>query len=180
MKFCSACGGPVELKIPEGDDKPRYVCQSCSTIHYSNPRMVAGVIPLWQGKILICKRAIEPALGTWTLPAGYLENGESVRACAIRETREEAGAELTEITPYAMINLPFIDQVYFMYRAMLQDTNFQPGFESSELKLVSPEDIPWQQLSFASIREVLKHYCDDLKTNQFPFREFSIKPEHQY
>jgi len=175
MKYCSACGETVELTIPEGDDKPRHVCPSCSTIHYSNPRLVAGTIPLWQGQILICKRAISPAFDTWTLPAGYLENGESVRACAIRETWEEAGATLAELTPYSMINLPFLNQVYFIYRAQLKNTHFKPGVESSELKLVSPEHIPWQELSFSSIKAVLTRYCNDLKTDHFPFQEYSIK-----
>jgi len=177
MKFCSVCGKTVGLKIPEGDDKPRFVCEHCLTIHYSNPRMVVGAIPEWDGKLLLCKRAIKPALGRWTLPAGYLENGETVFACAVRETFEEAGAELEELEPYTLVNLPFINQIYFMYRASLKNDRCRPGIETLEVKFVSPEEIPWEELAFASIKEVLRLYCTDLEHNFFPFREVTIDPE---
>ena len=106
MNYCSACGFEVAYRIPEGDDKERYVCKQCDTIHYSNPRMVVGSLPEVEGKLLICKRAIEPEYGKWTLPAGYLENGESVSDCAIRETREEAGTEIVDLTPLSALEYP--------------------------------------------------------------------------
>lgn len=176
MKYCSHCGSTVQEAIPDGDDKVRYICQACNTIHYENPRMVAGTVPEWDGKILLCRRAINPARGKWTLPAGYLENGETVAACALRETREEACATLTGLSPYAMIDLPFIHQVYFMFRGHLVDGIFKPGLESLETKLFYPDELPWEEIAFGSIRVVLEKYCTDKKTSTFPFQILDYSP----
>jgi ADP-ribose pyrophosphatase YjhB (NUDIX family) len=174
MKYCSKCGSKVSTQVPEGDNKQRFVCENCHTVFYDNPKTVVGAIPLWEDKILLCRRAIEPALGKWTLPAGYLENGETLAECAIRETEEEACAQIVDLNPYAAINLPHINQVYFMFRANLATNAYAPGEESLEVKLVSPEDIPWADLSFASIREVLRMYCQDLGSKRFQFRVSDI------
>ncbi len=132
--------------------------------------MVIGAIPVADEKILICRRAIEPCLGKWTLPAGYLENGETIEECARRESMEEAFAELANMQPYVLINLSFINQVYFMYRADLVNRDYRPGTESLEVKMVSTAELPWDDLAFAVIREVLKIYIEDLRRGSFPFR----------
>lgn len=174
MNYCSNCGGKVSHQVPEGDDRLRCVCGNCHSVFYHNPKMVAGAIPIWEGKILLCRRAIEPALGKWTLPAGYLENGETLIECAIRETEEEAGARIVGLEPYIVVNLPHINQIYFMFRADLAAAKYSAGSESLEVKLVLPADIPWSDLAFASIREVLKVYCHDLNSKEFPFQMIDI------
>ena len=170
MNFCSNCGEPLILRVPSGDDRPRFVCDGCETIHYSNPKMVVGSIPEANGKILLCRRAIEPRLGKWTLPAGYLENGETVLDCAKRESFEEALARVENLRPYALLNLPHINQVYFIFRAHLANHDYGAGSESLEVKLYRPDDIPWSELAFPVIHEVLKLYYGDLSTGKFPFR----------
>lgn len=172
--FCMQCGGPLIFKVPTGDDRKRLVCSACTAIYYQNPKMVVGAIPLVEGKILLCRRAIEPKRGLWTLPAGYLENGETVLDCARRESEEEAKAVLGALEAYALCNLTFIDQLYFFYRAQLLNDDFGPGSESLEVRLFSPEEIPWRQLAFTVVEEVLRQYCRDLEQNTFPFREFDI------
>ena len=174
MNYCSNCGSRVRSQVPEGDNRQRLVCETCHTIFYSNPKMVVGVIPMWDDKILLCRRAIEPSLGKWTLPAGYLENGETLEECAIRETEEEACARIIDLNPYAAINIPHINQVYFMFRANLAVGTYAAGEESLEVKLVLPEDIPWSDLSFPSIEETLKMYCQDLRSESFHFRMHDI------
>ena len=158
MNYCSNCGKPLKLRIPSGDDRPRFVCNGCETIHYSNPKMVVGSIPESNGKILLCRRAIEPRLGKWTLPAGYMENGETVADCAKRESLEEALAKVENLRPYALLNLPHINQVYFIFRAHLANDDYGAGSESLEVKLYRPDDIPWSELAFPVIHEVLKLY----------------------
>lgn len=174
MNYCSSCGERLVLRVPPGDDRPRFVCNGCETIHYSNPKMVVGSIPEANGKILLCRRAIEPRLGKWTLPAGYLENGETVSDCAKRESFEEALARVENLRPYALLNLPFINQVYFIFRAHLANHDYGAGSESLEVKLYRPEDIPWLELAFPVIHEVLKLYCEDLVTGEFPFHMVDI------
>jgi ADP-ribose pyrophosphatase YjhB (NUDIX family) len=132
--------------------------------------MVVGSIPESNGKILLCRRAIEPRLGKWTLPAGYLENGETVSECAKRESFEEALARVENLKPYALLNLTFINQVYFIFRAHLANHDYGAGSESLEVKLYRPDDIPWSELAFPVIHEVLTLYCGDLLTGEFPFR----------
>ena len=174
MNYCSDCGNPVIQEIPEGDEKLRFVCPQCHTIHYENPKIIGGTVPEHQGKILLCRRAIEPALGKWTLPAGFMENGETVTESAIRETEEEAGARLVNISPYMVVNLPTINQVYFMFRGQLADPNFKAGLESLEVKLFTPDEIPWSELAFTSMHKVLKQYCADLEQGLFPFQIIDI------
>lgn len=170
MKFCSQCGKDVAVAIPEGDNRERHVCNHCSTIHYQNPRIITGTLPVLDNRVLLCKRAIEPRLGLWTLPAGFMENGETTEQGAIRETWEEARANVKIDALYTLFNLPQINQVYFFYRGTLSDINFGPGPESLEVELFYEHEIPWQDLAFPVITETLKHYFADLKENAFPFR----------
>ncbi len=170
MKYCSQCGDPVRVSIPDGDNLPRYVCSSCDTIHYQNPRMVVGCVPEWQGQVLLCRRAIEPRHGYWTLPAGYLENGETTVEGAARETLEEANARVEIDDLYTMINLPHINQVYLLFRARLLDDRFSPGEESLETQLFAEHEIPWQELAFPTVGFTLEHYFSDLRRGHFEVR----------
>lgn len=142
MNYCSHCGQPVSFTIPEGDDRPRYVCGSCGTIHYQNPNIVAGTLATSGSRVLLCKRAIEPRKGYWTLPAGFMENGETTLQAAARETLEEACAEVALDNLYTLINLPHINQVFMIFRARLQGS-FHPGPESLEVALFEEHEIPW-------------------------------------
>jgi len=175
VNYCSHCGSPrIERRIPEGDTLPRNVCAQCGTIHYENPKIVVGCLPEWQGKVLLCKRAIEPRLGFWTLPAGFLENGESVTEGAIRETVEEANARVEVADLYTMISLPQIHQVYMMFRARLTDLDFGPGPESLEVALFDEADIPWETLAFRTIARTLRNYFLDRKLGAYPLRISSL------
>ena len=167
MKYCSTCGQPVEQRIPEGDNRHRYVCVSCETIHYQNPRIVAGTVPVWEGQILLCKRAIEPRYGYWTLPAGFMENAETTMEAAARETREEALAEVTIHGLYSIIDVPHINQVHMFYRATLTDGQFGAGQESLESKLFTPDDIPWDEISFPTVRKTLELFLKDMKSASY-------------
>jgi len=169
MKFCSHCGAPVERRIPPGEDRERHVCTACGTVHYENPRMVVGCIIEDQGRILLCKRAIEPSHGYWTVPAGYLELGESTVQGAIRETHEEAGAHVQVIAPYAHFDIPHIGQAYVFYRARLLSPDFAPGPESLEAKLVPVAEIPWRTLAFPVVRIALELHDEDLRAGSFRF-----------
>ena len=169
MKFCSHCGSPdLDFRVPAGDTLKRYVCAACSTIHYQNPKVVVGCLPEWEGQVLLCKRAIEPRLGLWTLPAGFLENGETLAAGALRETIEEANARVAIGDLYTMISLPHISQIYVMFRARLLDLDFGPGPESLEVRLFREEDIPWSDLAFRTIARTLRNYFLDRKLGTFP------------
>jgi ADP-ribose pyrophosphatase YjhB (NUDIX family) len=174
IKFCTICGSPTFLEIPPEDDHVRAVCSVCGLVHYNNPKMVVGCIPEWQGKVLLCKRNIEPRIGKWTLPAGYLENGESVQAGAVRETREEALAEVKLLGPYRLFNILFVDQVYFMFRAAMTSDQFGPTTESSEVRLFDEKDIPWDKIAFEVIRQTLEHYFADRRKGRYPFRIFDL------
>ena len=167
MNYCSQCGNEVEIKIPDGDNMPRHVCCHCDTIHYQNPKLVVGSLPVWENQILLCKRAIEPCYGLWTLPAGFMENGETLEQAALRESREEANANLELENIYTIISLPEINQVYVLYRAELLDLEFYAGTESLDVKLFSEEEIPWDKLAFKTIHKTLKHFFEDRKSGQY-------------
>ena len=167
MKFCSQCGAAVERRVPEGEDRERFVCASCGTIHYENPRMVVGCIVEEQGRILLCKLAIEPRHGYWTLPAGFLELGESAVQGATRETLEEAGASVEVLSPYAHFDIPLIGQAYIFYRARLRSPDFSAGPESLEVKLVSHDEIPWKELAFPVVRFALELHREDLERGRY-------------
>jgi len=169
MKFCSTCGSArIEWKVPEGDNMPRYVCEDCQTIHYQNPKIVTGCLPEWEDKILLCKRAIEPRYGLWTLPAGFMENNETLEQAAMRETWEEAQAKVTQVQLYVVMSLPYINQVYMMFKAPMESPEFGAGVESLEVDLFTEQQIPWEQLAFSVIKHTLEYYYADRKTGQFP------------
>lgn len=181
MKYCHHCGGPVTQRIPPGDDKLRYCCDRCDAIFYQNPRNIVGTVPIHGDRVLLCKRAIEPRLGKWTLPAGFLENGETCVAGAVRETLEEAGARviLSDQCLYTLFNLPYINQVYLFFRADLTDLQFDPGPESLEVQLFRQEEIPWGEIAFPVVRSTLEHYFRDLPRRCFPVRMFDVHYDGQ-
>ena len=161
MKFCSTCGQPVELRVPPGDNLPRAVCTVCGTVHYKNPLVVVGCVPEWQGRILLCRRAIEPRLGFWTIPAGFLENGESLSAAAAREALEEACAHVEIGSLLAVVNVLHAHQVHVMFRARLRDGVFAAGSESLEVALYEESEIPWAEIAFPSGTYALRRFLDD-------------------
>ena len=175
MKYCSRCGSSVVLGIPPGDDRPRFTCNSCGTIHYQNPRVVVGCIATWEAKILFCRRAIEPRYGNWTLPAGYLENGETAAEGARRETLEEACAAVHQLVPYGLYNICYVNQIYLMFRGRLADLNFKPGPESLDVQLFAVEEIPWDDLAFPVIAKTLAHYIKDQSRSEFLFHMEDIE-----
>jgi len=165
MKFCSECAHPVALAIPEGDNRPRYVCPQCHTIHYQNPKLVVGSIPVWerdgQLQVLLCRRAIEPRYGYWTLPAGFMENEETTAQAAARETEEEAGANIELGNLFTLLNVAHVHQVHLFYLATLLDLDFAPGIESLEVGLFTEDQIPWDELAFPTIRTTLELFFAD-------------------
>ncbi|MCM5704962.1 NUDIX hydrolase [Larsenimonas salina] len=167
MNYCSHCGASVSFEVPSGDDRPRYLCHHCGTVHYQNPRIVAGTIPVYEGKVLLCRRAIEPRHGYWTLPAGYMENGETTEQAAWRETWEEAQADVKVGHLYTLIDLPHINQVYMIFRAEA-GPDFAAGPESLEVALFDEQDIPWDHLAFPTIVRTLEHFFEDRPTGKFP------------
>ncbi len=167
MKFCSECGETVVFRVPRGDNRERFLCESCGTIHYQNPRIVTGCLAIWKDQVLFCKRSIQPRSGFWTLPAGFLENGETATAGAERETWEEALAKVANLELYTMFSLPHISQIYLFYRAELIDGAFAPGEETAAVSLFHEADVPWEELAFPVIRDTLKYYFQDRSDNHF-------------
>jgi ADP-ribose pyrophosphatase YjhB (NUDIX family) len=161
MKFCSDCGEPVSLQVPPGDHLPRFVCDACGSIHYENPKLVAGCVPEYQGQILICRRAIEPRRGFWTIPAGFMENNETLMAAAAREAVEEAEARVEIGSMLALFHALRAHQVHVFFRARLPEPRFGVGPESLEVKLVEESQIPWDEIAFASGTFALRHYFAD-------------------
>jgi ADP-ribose pyrophosphatase YjhB (NUDIX family) len=176
MNFCSNCGAAtLEWHIPDGDTLRRRVCATCGTIHYENPKIVTGCLPVWDERVLLCKRAIEPRYGLWTLPAGFLENGETLGSGAARETLEEADARVELGELYTVISLPQINQVYMMFRARLTDLGFGPGTESLEVRLFDESEIPWEQLAFRTIARTLRNFFLDRRLGRFSLHVSSIE-----
>ena len=175
MKFCSDCGSAtIKWVVPADDNRPRHVCGDCDTIFYQNPKIVAGCIPVWEDKILLCKRAIQPRYGYWTLPAGFMENEETTFEAAERETWEEAKAKVEIVDLYTVLNIPHTNQVYMMFLANLVDPDFAPGEESLECAMYEEHEIPWKELAFPTIVHTLKFYYEDKKRNSFSLRAGDI------
>ena len=175
MNFCSACGAEVEVRIPDGDDRDRYVCVSCECIHYVNPRVIVGCLAVHEDRILLCKRAIEPRYGLWTLPAGFMENGETTRQGAARETWEEAQGRVSDLELYRVFDVPYISQVYMFYRCRLVDGDYGVGPESLETALYDEGDIPWDEIAFPVVRETLADFLRDRQRGAFPIVVDEIK-----
>ncbi|MBN2700300.1 MAG: NUDIX hydrolase [Methylothermaceae bacterium] len=176
MKFCSHCSAPLTFKIPAGEDRERFVCERCGTIHYQNPRIIAGCLPLWEDKILLCRRAIEPRYGFWTLPAGFMELGETLDQAAIRETREEACTEVKSFGLYTVYSLPHVNQVHIFFRAELVDGRFAPGPESLETRLFEETEIPWDELAFSTVRRTLESFLEDKSRDRFEVKVGDLRP----
>ena len=176
MKFCSECGsGSLAWRVPDGDNLARHVCGACGEIHYQNPKVVVGCLPVHGDQVLLCRRAIEPRLGLWTLPAGFMENGETLAAGAMRETLEEANARVDVGELYTVISLPTISQVYMMFRSRLRDRDFGPGPESLEVRLFREDEIPWEKLAFRTIARTLRTYFLDRRDDAYPLRLSTIE-----
>lgn len=158
--FCTQCGHPCKQEIPQGDNRSRRVCSECAFIHYENPKNVVGCLLEWQGKVLLCKRAIEPRYGYWTLPAGFMENNESTLEGAAREAFEEAAAQCDELRLFSVYNLPRISQVYLMFFGKLRDGYAQASDETLEVGLFDQSEIPWKELAFPVVTETLTRYYE--------------------
>lgn len=168
MKFCDECGAPVRLRVPPGDHLPRYVCDACGTIHYHNPRLVVGCVPEHEGRILLCRRAIEPRRGYWTVPAGFMENDETLQQAAARESREEALAEVTIGSLLSVVHVLHAHQVHVFFRATLPAARYGVGAESLEVALVEPGEIPWEEIAFPSTDFTLRRYLEDRAAGREP------------
>ncbi|PID41715.1 MAG: NUDIX hydrolase [Proteobacteria bacterium] len=170
MKYCNQCGHPVKLIIPDGDNRKRHVCVNCETIHYQNPNIVAGTIPIYGDKVLLCKRAIEPRYGYWTLPAGFMENQESTIEAALRETREEAEADVSIERLFTVLSVPQIDQVHLFFLATLTEEKFGAGRESLETRLFDEKDIPWSEIAFPTVKKTLQYYFKERSSGSSDFK----------
>lgn len=177
MRFCSNCGAPVERRVPPGDTLPRWVCDACGEIHYQNPKLVVGSLPHWEDKVLLCRRAIEPRYGYWTLPAGFMENDETAGEGALRETLEEAGAHVELLEPYTLLSVPAVNQVHLFYRARLLDLEFKPGEESLEVALFDEAKLPWKEIAFRTVGITLRHWFADRRSGRFVLHAEDVRPQ---
>jgi ADP-ribose pyrophosphatase YjhB (NUDIX family) len=166
-RHCKRCGAPVEYRIPPDDNRERATCTACGSVFYENPLNVVGTVPAWHDQLLLCRRAIEPRYGLWTLPAGFLELGETTEAGALRETDEEAGARVELQGLFSVLNVVRVGQVHLFYRARLLDTAFAPGPESIEARLFAEAEVPWDELAFRTVRETIRCWFDDRRRGQF-------------
>ena len=167
LRYCSNCASPLQHRIPGGDSRLRAICDACKTIHYQNPKVVMGTIPVWEDRILLCRRAIEPRRGFWTLPAGFMENGETTDEGAARETLEEAGARVLLGPLFSVIDLPHVEQIHMFYQASLLDTDFEAGPESLEVRLFREDEIPWDDLAFRTVSLTLELFLADRRRGNY-------------
>lgn len=174
MKFCANCGSPVARRVPPGDSLPRWVCDACGEIHYENPKLVVGTVPEHGGRLLLCRRAIEPRYGYWTLPAGFMENDESTGQAALRETLEEAGTAVALGAPFTLLSIPRVNQVHLFYLARLDVLDFKPGEETLEVALFDEAAIPWRELAFRTVATTLRHWFADRGRGAFGFHAEDI------
>jgi ADP-ribose pyrophosphatase YjhB (NUDIX family) len=174
IRHCRACGAPTEYRIPADDNRERATCTACGTVHYENPLNVVGTVPHWDDQVLLCRRNIEPRHGFWTLPAGFMELGETVAEGAVRETIEEAGAHIELQELFTFLNVVRVGQLHLYFRARLLDTEFAPGPETIEARLFREDEIPWDELAFRTVRVTLQHYFDDRRRGQFEFHSADI------
>lgn len=174
INFCCSCGAPISVLIPPGDTLPRHVCTKCGAIHYRNPRLVVGSLPVWEDRVLLCRRAIEPRLGFWTLPAGFMENEETLAQAALRETREEANAQIELAELFTLISVPHISQVHAIYRARLTDLAFSAGSETLEVALFEENQVPWERIAFRTVAITLQHFFADRRQGRFTLHVESL------
>jgi len=177
LNYCNNCGHEVTKIIPAGDQKLRDVCASCGAIHYQNPKIITGSLIEHEGKVLLCQRKIEPQYGKWTLPAGFMENSETVEQGAARETMEEANAQINKPQLYAVYDIPHISQVYMIYRATLASDQYSPGEESLAVDLFDRFTLPWELLAFSVIKELLQNYFIDIDKGEYKLHTGTITPE---
>jgi ADP-ribose pyrophosphatase YjhB (NUDIX family) len=176
LKYCSKCGsGNLEFKIPADDSLKRFCCPECDSIFYTNPNLIVGALCMWEDKILLAKRNIQPRHGLWTLPAGFMENAETMREGAAREVYEETLASIELLQPYTAFSLTHISQVHFFYLANLKSLEFGPTPESQEVELFEEKDIPWKEIAFPTVTKTLEYFYQDRKSGNFDFREKDIK-----
>ena len=168
IKHCRQCGAAVAYVVPADDNRERAVCSACKTIHYENPLNVVGTVPVWGEQVLLCKRAIEPRYGFWTLPAGFMELGETLADGAIRETVEEAGAKIELQDLFTVMNVVRVGQVHLFYRARMIDATLDPGPETLEARLFHEHEIHWTEFAFRTVRETLQHFFACRRNASYP------------
>ena len=174
IQFCRTCGAPVAYRVPADDNRERAVCTRCETVWYENPLNVVGTVPVWEDRVLLCKRAIEPRHGFWTLPAGFLELGESTAAGALRETVEEAGADI-ELGPlFSILNVVRVGQLHLFYLATMRTPALDPGPETLEARLFREDEVPWDAIAFRTVRETLRYFFDDRRVGLFGVHDAEI------
>ena len=176
--FCSQCGTPTTRRVPPGDNRERDLCENCGAVHFQNPRMVVGTLPVWNNQVLLCLRAIEPRANTWTLPAGFMELSETTAQGALRETREEAGVEVELGALYTVIDVSQVDQIHVYFLAHAANGEVDPGPESLDARYFALDEIPWDNLAFRSVSTTLKHYISDLERGQFDTRYYTLPPAY--
>ena len=174
IKHCRACGAPVAYVVPADDNRERAVCPACATVHYENPLNVVGTVPIWGAQVLLCKRAIEPRYGFWTLPAGFLELGETSAEGALRETVEESGAEVDLGPLFSVLDVARVGQVHLFYLATMRSQALAPGSETLEARLFGEDEVPWDEIAFRTVRETLRYFFDDRRRGQFGFHSANI------
>ena len=176
IRHCRQCGALVARRLPDdGDTKERAICTACHTVHYENPLNVVGTVPYFGERVLLCMRNIEPRLGKWTLPAGFMELGETLAQGAARETVEEAGAQFEMQELFSIMNVVRVGQVHFFYRARLTSDSFDPGHETMEARLFSEQDIPWDEIAFRTVKQTLQCYFADMKSQNFVLHQVDIE-----
>lgn len=174
IRHCRVCGAPAEYRVPADDNRERAVCTACGEVHYENPINVVGTVPAWGDQVLLCRRNIEPRYGLWTLPAGFLELGESTEAGALRETDEEAGVRIELLELFTVLNVVRVGQVHLFYRARMLDTTLAPGPETIEAQLFREDEVPWDQIAFRTVRQTLEHYFADRRRGCFELHTGNI------
>ncbi len=167
IQHCRVCGGPTTYRTPPNDNLERAICTLCGEVHYENPLNVVGTLPVWGDQVLLCRRNIEPRYGLWTLPAGFMEHGETTAEGALRETVEEAGAKVELLGLYTVLDVVRAGQVHLFYRARMLDTSLAPGPETIEARLFREDEVPWDQIAFRTVRETLVHYFADRRHGEF-------------
>jgi ADP-ribose pyrophosphatase YjhB (NUDIX family) len=175
IQHCRVCGGHTAYRVPVDDNRERAICSVCGEVHYENPINVVGTVPEWDGKVLLCRRNIEPRRGLWTLPAGFLELGESLEEGARRETDEEAGAHIEMLGLFTALSVVQVGQVHFFYRARMLDTHLDPGPETIEAQLFAEHEMPWDEIAFRTVRQTLRHYFADRALGRFELHVGEIR-----